>query len=181
MRNVREDVTDEEIVSALRTACAWDFVSQLPNGIYTSLGERARGISEGQAQRLAIARALLRDAPILLLDEATSALDAETEEAVLRNILRRCPSKAIIISTHRPGALKLCQRIYRIHDGGIEEVAPAEAESLIPRAVGSTSAADSLRNRAAEQDAYLRRQTAKTGSALPELPEPGNENGWWVP
>ena len=181
MRNVREDVTDEEIVSALRTACAWDFVSQLPNGIYTPLGERARGISEGQAQRLAIARALLRDAPILLLDEATSALDAETEEAVLRNILRRCPNKAIVISTHRPGALKLCQRIYRIHDGGIEEVAPAVAESLIPRAVDSTSVTDSLRNRAAEQDAYLRRQTAKTVSALPELPEPENENGWWVP
>ena len=181
MRNVREDVTDEEIVSALRTACAWDFVSQLPNGIYTPLGERARGISEGQAQRLAIARALLRDAPILLLDEATSALDAETEEAVLRNILRRCPNKAIVISTHRPGALKLCQRIYRIHDGGIEEVAPAEAESLIPRAVDSTSVTDSLQNRAAEQDDYLRRQTAKTVSALPELPEPENENGWWVP
>ena len=181
MRNVREDVTDEEIVSALRTACAWGFVSQLPNGIYTPLGERARGISEGQAQRLAIARALLRDAPILLLDEATSALDAETEEAVLHNILHRCPSKAIIISTHRPGALKLCQRIYRIHGGGIEEVAPAVAESLIPSAVDSTSVTDSLRNRAAEQDAYLRRQTAKTVSALPELPEPENENGWWVP
>ena len=179
MRNVREDVTDEEIVSALRTACAWDFVSQLPDGIYTALGERARGISEGQAQRLAIARALLRDAPILLLDEATSALDVETEETVLRNIIRFHPNKAIIISTHRPGALKLCQRIYRIHDGGIEEVAPAEAASLIPHFLDNASATASLQHRAAEQEAYLRKQSMQTLPAATELPEAENENGWW--
>ena len=180
MRNVREDVTDEEIISALMTACAWDFVSALPEGIYTALGERARGISEGQAQRLAIARALLRNAPILLLDEATSALDTETEEAVLRNIIRFHPNKAIIISTHRPGALKLCQRIYRIHDGGIEEVAPSEADALVPRSVDRASAADSPQNRALEQEAYLRKQSAQAVPALQELPVPENENGWWT-
>lgn len=180
MRNVREDITDEEIVSALRTACAWDFVSQLPEGIDTVLGERARGISEGQAQRLAIARALLRDAPILLLDEATSALDVETEETVLRNIIRFHPNKAIIISTHRPGALRLCQRIYRIHDGGIEEVAPTETASLILCSVDSASATDSLKNRAAEQEAFLRRQAVQAVPAAPELPETENENGWWA-
>ena len=180
MRNVREDITDEEIVSALRTACAWDFVSALPDGIDSALGERARGISEGQAQRLAIARALLRDAPILLLDEATSALDTETEEAVLRNIIRFHPNKAIIISTHRPGALKLCQRIYRIHDGGIEEAAPSEADALIPRSDDSEPAMDAIRNRTMEQEAYLREQTAQAVPATEELPTLENENGWWT-
>ena len=179
MRNVREDVTDEEIVSALRTACAWDFVSALPEGIYTALGERARGLSEGQAQRLAIARALLRDAPILLLDEATSALDAETEEAVLNNIICLQPNKAIIISTHRPGVLKLCQRIYRIHDGGIEEASPAEAESLAFRSVDGTLSTDLLMNRAAEQEAFLRNRAEQSVPASSELPQPENENGWW--
>ena len=179
MRNVREDITDEEIIAALRTVCAWDFVSTLPEGIYSSLGERGRGISEGQAQRLSIARALLRDAPILLLDEATSALDVETEEAVLHNIIRSHPSKAIIISTHRPGALKLCQRIYRIHDGGIEEASPAEAASLLSPVVNAESAMDSLQNRATEQEAFLRKQAVQPVPAPPELLEPENENGWW--
>ena len=179
MRNVREDVTDDEIVSALQTACAWDFVSQLPNGIYSALGERGRGISEGQAQRLSIARALLRGAPILLLDEATSALDVETEEAVLRNIVRRYPNKAIIISTHRPGALKLCQKIYRIRDGCIEESSPAEIEPLLSRSSGE--AVEALQNNKLEQDAVLREQAVHALPAPPELLRSEDESGWWMP
>ena len=119
MRMVREDVTDDEIVAALKTACAWEFVEKA--GIYAKIGERGRGISEGQAQRLAIARALVRNSPILLLDEATSALDIETEERVLSNIIRSDPNKGIIVSTHRPSVLKLCDRVYRVHDGKIEQ------------------------------------------------------------
>ncbi len=179
MRNVREDVTDDEILSALRTACAWDFVSQLPDGIYSSLGERGRGISEGQAQRLSIARALLRNAPILLLDEATSALDVETEEAVLRNIIRRHPNKAIIISTHRPGALKLCQRIYRIRDGGIEEATPAEVAPLLSSFTGESS--EALQSNKAEQEAFLREQAARAVPTSPEAPYTEDERGWWMP
>ena len=90
-------------------------------GIDSRLGERGRGISEGQAQRLGIARALIRNAPILLLDEATSALDIDTEEQVLHNIIRADPGKVIIVSTHRPSVLKLCQRIYMIRDGKIRD------------------------------------------------------------
>lgn len=119
MRMVREDVTDEEIVAALKTACAWEFVEKA--GIDAKIGERGRGISEGQAQRLAIARALVRNSPILLLDEATSALDIETEERVLSNIIKSDPNKVIIVSTHRPSVLKLCDRVYRVHDGKIEQ------------------------------------------------------------
>ena len=130
MRMVREDVTDLEIEEALKTACAWDFVSELPDGINSTLGERGRGISEGQAQRLSIARALVRNSPFLLLDEATSALDMETEERVLQNIIRRHPNRVIILSTHRPSALKLCQRIYRIEDGAVTEMDAAGLETM---------------------------------------------------
>ena len=123
--------TDEEIISALKTACAFDFISELPNGINGRLGERGRGISEGQAQRISIARALLRNSPILLLDEATSALDVETESRVLTNIIKAHPNKVIIVSTHRPSALKLCRHIYRIENGGMVEVDIKEALNLI--------------------------------------------------
>ncbi|MBR1733242.1 MAG: ABC transporter ATP-binding protein [Alloprevotella sp.] len=114
LRVARADATDEEITEALKTACAWDFVEKLPDGINAKVGERGRGFSEGQAQRIAIARAILRDAPILLLDEATSALDVTTERAVLRNIIRQQPNKTCIVTTHRPSVLNLCQRVYRV-------------------------------------------------------------------
>lgn len=130
LRMVREGVSDEEIIAALKTACAWEFVEKLPDGINGTLGERGRGISEGQAQRIAIARALLRDAPVLLLDEATSALDADTEEQVLMNIVKEHPNKVILVSTHRPGVLRLCKRIYRIENGGMRELSSEEAEEL---------------------------------------------------
>jgi ABC-type multidrug transport system ATPase subunit len=126
-----EDATDEEIIDALKTACAWEFVETRPGGINGLLRERGRGISEGQAQRVSIARALIRRSPILLLDEATSALDIETEERVLHNIIRRDPGKVIIMATHRPSALKLCSRIYRITEDGITETDRAEAERLM--------------------------------------------------
>lgn len=116
LRVVKEDATEEEIKQALETACAWEFVQKMPDGIHSLLGTRGRGVSEGQAQRISIARAVLRDAPILLLDEATSALDVATERQVLRNIMHRHPNKTCIVTTHRPSVLNLCQRIYRVID-----------------------------------------------------------------
>lgn len=106
-----KDKTGDEagIHRALRIACADGFIAELEHGIDTLLGERGLGLSEGQMQRLAIARAIYSDRPVLLLDEATSALDAGTEEAVLEN-LRSMTDKTVIIVTHRPAALKLCDR-----------------------------------------------------------------------
>ena len=106
-RKVRED---SAIWEALDIACAGEFVRALPGKLDTVLGERGSGLSEGQMQRLAIARALLSDRPVLLLDEATSALDAETEVRVLRNI-RALPGKTVLIVTHRPAALEVVDRV----------------------------------------------------------------------
>ncbi len=126
LRVVKRDATDEEIIEALKIACAWEFIEKLENGINSKLGERGRGFSEGQAQRIAIARAVLRDAPVMLLDEATSALDADTEKRVLKNIIRQNPNKTCIVSTHRPSVLSMCQRIYRVIDRHITEVDKAD-------------------------------------------------------
>ena len=116
MRNVKPEATDEEIIEALKGACAWEFVEKLPAGINSEIKERGGGFSEGQAQRLSIARALLRDAPILLLDEATSALDVATERRVLRNIMQDAQPRTCIVTTHRPTVLSACTRVYAIRD-----------------------------------------------------------------
>lgn len=119
LRLVRPEASDEEIYAALHVACAEEFVRDLPNGIYSPMSERGGSLSIGQNQRLAIARAVLADAPIMLLDEVTSALDLETEERVLQNIAA-LPNKTCIISTHRPSVLSLCDKIYRIRDKHLE-------------------------------------------------------------
>jgi len=131
MRIVNMHATDEEIIEVLKISCAWDFVQKLPDKINSSLGERGRGLSEGQAQRLAIARAMLRDAPILLLDEATSALDAQTERRVFQNIRRACPDKTCIVTTHHASVLNLCTRIYRVQKAQVRELTRDEAAQII--------------------------------------------------
>lgn len=130
MRMAKEDATDEEIIEALKISCAWEFVEKLPENIYYKVGERGRGFSEGQAQRISIARAILRDAPILLLDEATSALDVTTERQVLRNIIRQRPNKTCIVTTHRPSVLNMCQRVYRVMQRQVTELDKEESERM---------------------------------------------------
>ena len=171
MRMVNEDATDEEVIEALKTACAWDFIKQLPEGINSTLGERGRGLSEGQAQRISIARALLRGAPILLLDEATSALDRETEEQVLHNIMSSHPDRLIILSTHRPAALRLCSRIYKISGGKISETTIEEALAL--QSVLAEKKASSVQG--VSYDRLIRPMGPKEN----EPSEGNNEEGWW--
>ena len=100
---------EQELWRALRVACAEDFVAALDKGLDSSLGEGGAGLSEGQMQRIAIARAVFSDRPVLLLDEATGSLDAETERRVLEN-LRAMTDRTVLIVTHRPAALELCDK-----------------------------------------------------------------------
>lgn len=130
MRMVKEDATDEEIIQALKTACAYDFVEKLDQGIYGEIGARGRGLSEGQCQRISIARAILRNAPILLLDEATSALDVVTERKVLHNIMVNHPNKTCVVTTHRPSVLNLCQRVYRVMDTELKQLTQEESSQM---------------------------------------------------
>ena len=127
--------TDEELEEALTSACAWDFVAALPEGINTRIGERGQGLSEGQAQRITIARAFLRKAPIIIFDEATSALDAATEIKILQSLKRLKPSRTSIIISHRPAALKICNRVLKLEDGSIFDYREDLDEETINRAV----------------------------------------------
>ncbi len=121
-----DHATDEAIDAAVKAACLDELVEKI--GMDAKLGERGIGLSEGQAQRLAIARALLSNAPILLLDEATSALDETTEAKVLENI-DEMREKTVIIVTHRRAALGICDRVFHLEDGKLKDNSEFEKSS----------------------------------------------------
>lgn len=108
------NATDHDMMDALHTACA-DFVAELPEGLYTTIDEKGGGLSEGQSQRITIARALLRKRSIMLFDEATSALDPETEKMLLTNILKN-KEQTIIFITHRMAVLEYCDKRLNMDD-----------------------------------------------------------------
>lgn len=130
LRLAKQDATDEEIIEALKIACAWPFIEKLEKTIETEIGDRGHGFSEGQIQRIAIARAVLRDAPIMLMDEATSALDITTERQVLKSIVQQRPNKTCIVTTHRPTVLNLCQRVYRVMQTKVTELSEEESSKM---------------------------------------------------
>lgn len=131
MRLVAPEATEDEIIEALKQSCAYEFVSLLPEGIHHRVGESGIGFSEGQNQRLSIARAYLCKAPILMLDEATSALDVATERKVLKNLMSTDKYRTCILTTHRPSVLNICDRVYRIADGSIHAIKEEEIERLV--------------------------------------------------
>lgn len=115
----KPDATEKEIARAVWVSHMEDYLAELPDGLDTVLRENAGGLSEGQAQRLSLARAILSDAPILLLDEATSALDEETEQKVLQRI-KSLANRTCIMVTHRPAAMELCDYQLEIANGKID-------------------------------------------------------------
>ena len=131
LRMVKQDATDEELIRVLETACAWEFVKDTENGIYTEVRELGRRFSEGQKQRLSIARSLLVDAPVLLLDEATSALDLKTERQVLNSIIRNEPNRTLIVASHRPSVFAMCDRVYEVMDQTIREADEKEVHRFL--------------------------------------------------
>lgn len=116
---MEESPDEARLTSAAEAACAAGFISGLPQGFDTVIGENGSGLSEGQAQRIAVARALYSNAGILLLDEATSALDEQTESRLLENIAAM-QDKTVLIVTHRPAALKICGKRLTLKDGVIQ-------------------------------------------------------------
>lgn len=107
------DAPEEKIIESAKVAQIWDFISSLEHGLDTVVGEKGLGLSEGQAQRISIARALLYGAPVLLLDEATSALDSATETALL-DAVRQMTDKTCIIVSHKQAAFEICDKVVRI-------------------------------------------------------------------
>ena len=112
----RPDATEKELAQAIYVSAMDEFLPHLPQGLDTLLGEGGAGLSEGQSQRLAIARAILSGAPVILLDEGTSALDAETEKLVLQRI-RALPDRTCLAVTHRPAAIELCDWNIEMRNG----------------------------------------------------------------
>ncbi len=118
LKFINENATDEEVNEAVRISCAKQFIDELPDGLNTVIGERGIGLSEGQLQRLAIARSLLSNSPVMLLDEATSALDENTEMEFLTN-LKELKNKTCIIVSHKRAALEICNKHIQIIDSKI--------------------------------------------------------------
>ena len=110
-----DTISENKIIKACKAACIYDIIEDLPEGLDTVLTERGGGLSEGQLQRISIARALLTDAPVILLDEATSALDEQTETALLENI-KAMSDKTILFVTHRNTSLKACDKILHVEN-----------------------------------------------------------------
>lgn len=117
LRSGKLDCNEDEMRNALDIAGALEFIDKLPDGINTQIGEKACGLSEGQAQRIAIARAILRKSPIIILDEATSALNIELEEKVLQGIQNLKPARTCLMITHRKTALGMCNKVYKLKEG----------------------------------------------------------------
>ena len=128
---MRPDATAEEVRRALEAACAWDFVSEMEQGVDTDVRDNGQRLSEGQKQRISIARAILADAPVLLLDEATSALDVATERRVLRRIIRHDPHRTVVVTAHRPSVFAQCNRVYLVGGGHFGEIGQAELQEFL--------------------------------------------------
>lgn len=130
LKLIKPEATKEQMEGALKAACAFDFVQKLPDGINTRIGEKGDGFSEGQIQRLSIARAVLRDAPIILLDEATSALDVDTERSVLQGIMAYGKTHTCILTTHKNSVTAMCDRVYCIKHTYMEEMTDIQETKL---------------------------------------------------
>lgn len=142
VRLMRPDASDEEVERALQAACAWDFVTALEDGVNTDVRDNGRRLSEGQKQRISIARAILADAPVLLLDEATSALDVATERRVLQKIIKHDPRRTVIVTAHRPSVFAQCNRVYLVGKGRFEEIDEKQLEGFL-----NGEETDTIRNR----------------------------------
>ncbi|WP_405530302.1 thiol reductant ABC exporter subunit CydD [Streptomyces avidinii] len=145
VRLARTGACDDDVAAALKDAGAWDFVRALPNGAQTPLGEGGVGLSAGQRQRLALARAFLADRPVLLLDEPTAALDGETEAGIVDAVRRLSAGRTVLLVVHRPALLAVADRVVPMAAGdGPGALSGPSAERPIPRRAASPAGAELL-------------------------------------
>lgn len=129
VRLARPDADDEAVVAALRDAGAYDFVAELPDGERTLLGEDGAGLSAGQRQRLALARAFLADRPLLLLDEPTASLDGETEAGIVDAVRRLAAGRTVLLVVHRPALLAVADRVVTLEPREVDASVPATTDA----------------------------------------------------
>ena len=122
IRYGKPEATDEEVVNAAMAANAHEFIMSLPEGYHTDIGQRGVKLSGGQKQRLSIARVFLKNPPVLIFDEATSALDIDTEERVLKNIMKKEKGRTCVVTTHRPSVLSVSDHIYEIRESHLKKL-----------------------------------------------------------
>lgn len=176
VRLARPGADDSAVTAALREAGAYDFVAALPDGAGTLLGEDGAGLSAGQRQRLALARAFLADRPVLLLDEPTASLDGETEAGIVEAVRRLAVGRTVLLVVHRPALLSVADRVVTLSPDGVASPASAAAEragartaAVVPEPVEARAAV--VASDTPKESSTLRDTTAWTGHVLARVRE----------
>ncbi|MGN5631127.1 thiol reductant ABC exporter subunit CydD [Streptomyces sp. AC154] len=169
VRLARPEADDSAVTDALRDAGAYDFVSALPDGAATLLGEDGAGLSAGQRQRLALARAFLADRPVLLLDEPTASLDGETEAGIVEAVRRLAAGRTVLLVVHRPALLSVADRVVTLEPGATAGPAGSAVAAVVPRPAGAPD--DLIGGEAAREPEVLRDTAARTGHVLARVRE----------
>lgn len=164
VRLARPEADDGAVTAALRDAGAYDFVEALPDGAATLLGEDGAGLSAGQRQRLALARAFLADRPVLLLDEPTASLDGETEAGIVEAVRRLAAGRTVLLVVHRPALLSVADRVVTLEPGATDGPAGSAAAAVVPRPARASD--DLIGGEAAREPEVLRDTAARTGHVL---------------
>ncbi|WP_405714697.1 thiol reductant ABC exporter subunit CydD [Streptomyces sp. NBC_00046] len=167
VRLARPDADDRAVTAALRDAGAYDFVAELPDGARTLIGEDGAGLSAGQRQRLALARAFLADRPLLLLDEPTASLDGETEEGIVEAVRRLAVGRTVLLVVHRPALLSVADRVVTLDPGATERPTRTAASVVVPRPASPPSFPD----KGTPEPAALRETSARSGRVLARVRE----------
>ncbi|MET4640890.1 ATP-binding cassette subfamily C protein CydCD [Streptomyces atratus] len=175
VRLARPDADDSAVTAALRDAGAYDFVAELPDGAQTLLGEDGAGLSAGQRQRLALARAFLADRPLLLLDEPTASLDGETEAGIVEAVRRLAAGRTVLLVVHRPALLSVADRVVVLEPGAVPErqwaTVPSEHAAVVPRQPRADGSGNRDTHEAGQESEALRQTAVRSGQVLARVRE----------
>ncbi|MFE4953240.1 thiol reductant ABC exporter subunit CydD [Streptomyces sp. NPDC056653] len=175
VRLARPDADDSAVTAALRDAGAYDFVAELPDGAQTLLGEDGAGLSAGQRQRLALARAFLADRPLLLLDEPTASLDGETEAGIVEAVRRLAAGRTVLLVVHRPALLSVADRVVVLEPGAAPErqwaTVLGEGAAVVLRQARADGSGNRDTYEAGQEPEVLRETAARSGQVLARVRE----------